>query len=199
MATDLYAITNATPLSRFDKEAITAVFVKLNALEWKPFRYPKTVEGIERWVDATGTWRVEDEVDDGEDHTPEMHFESPYIMSFCVKEHIGIVPFIYKYRHLYDMATHPDYIQDFRKQLYDLISIFGGTEVCFLADNACHVLSSLLELEAYENTSYSDIKQTLIKELGNPVTDYATLKREHLNYKNITEFVFDDFASFKNG
>lgn len=194
MATDLHAITNSKPLSSFTAEELSEVLKKLKALNWERFKYQRIKDDKEIWLEAQGQWEAEL---DEEAKYPDIYYSSPYPISFYLKENIGIVTFIYKYRLLYDISDDKEAILAFRKDLLDFISIFGGTEVCFLADNACDKLSNFLELQAFENTSYETIKIGLLKEFGKPVTDYRSLDYNILNYKNITEFVFDDFKDLK--
>ena len=194
MATDLHAITNSKPLSSFSEQERAEVLKKLKALDWNRFHYPKMEDGKEIWLEAQGEWEAE--LDEKAEY-PDIYYSSPYPISFYLKENIGIVTFIYKYRFLYDISNDDQVIKEFRKDLFEFISIFGGTEVCFLADNACDKLSNFLELQAFENTSYDTIKSGLLKEFGKPVTKYRSLDYNALNYRKITEFVFDNFEDFK--
>lgn len=194
MATDLHAITNSKPLSSFSEQELIEILKKLKALNWERFKYPIIVDDKEIWVEAQGEW--EPELDE-EIMYPEIYYSSPYPISFYLKENIGIVTFIYKYRFLYEICNDDEAILAFRKDLLDFVSIFGGTEVCFLADNACDKFSKILELQAFENTSYDTIKSGLLKEFGKPITDYSSLNCDILNYRNITEFIFDDFNDLK--
>lgn len=194
MATDLHAITNSKPLSSFSEQERTEVLKKLKALDWNRFRFPRIEDGKEIWAEVQGEWEAEL---DEETEYPEIYYSSPYPISFYLKENLGIVSFIYKYRFLYDISNDDEEIIAFRKDLFDFVSIFGGTEVCFLADNACDKLSNFLELQAFENSYYDTIKTGLLKEFGKPVTDYRSLDYNTLSYRNITEFVFDDFKDLK--
>lgn len=194
MATDLYAITNSESLSSFSEEALSEVLKKLKALNWERFKYPRIVDDGEISVEAQGEWEAE--MDEKAEY-PDMFYSSPYPISFYLKEKLGIVTFIYKYRFLYDISNDDEVIKEFRKRLFEFISIFGGTEVCFLADNACDKLSNFLELQAFENTSYETIKTGLFEEFEKPVTDYRSLDYKKLSYRRITEFVFDDFRDLK--
>lgn len=194
MATDLHAITDSKPLSSFSEQELSEILKKLKALNWERFKSPRIVDDKEIWVEAQGEWEAEL---DEEAKYPDIYYSSPYPISFYLKENLGIVTFIYKYRFLYDISNDDKVIKEFRKDLFEFISIFGGTEVCFLADNACDKFSKILELQAFENTSYDTIKSGLLKEFGKPVTNYRSLDYNALNYRKITEFVFDDFEDFK--
>ena len=50
---------------------------------------------------------------------------------------------------------------------------------------------------ALQNVPYEEIKEKMILEFGNPVTDYSKLDSKKLNFGNITEFILDDFSDFK--
>ena len=86
----------------------------------------------------------------------------------------------------------------FRKRIFDIISIFGGTEVVFLSDGSCRNLHNYLCLVEEEGASFSEVKK-LMKKDGLPlVKDYSLLDYNKLRYDNITEYVYDDFSDFKN-
>lgn len=103
---------------------------------------------------------------------------------------------IYKYRLLYEIYEF-DWFASFRNDLYNIVKIIGGTEVIYLADNACDKLSRYLECMAWENFPYEEIKQKMIQEFGHPVTDYSKLNYDTLTYRKIEEFFLDDFSDLK--
>lgn len=50
---------------------------------------------------------------------------------------------------------------------------------------------------AWENVPYEDIKEKMIQEFGQPITDYSKLNYDKLTYRKINEFFLDDFSNFK--
>ena len=82
---------------------------------------------------------------------------------------------------------------EFRKNIFDIITVFGGTEIIYLADNSCDKLSGYLECMVWEGVAYNEIKKKMVQDKIPFVSDYNKLKLENLSYSNITEYVFDDF------
>ena len=73
----------------------------------------------------------------------------------------------------------------------------GGSEIIYVGDNACDKLSGYLEGMAFNNISYEEIKEKMIKEMGQPVKQYDQLDYHKLSYKNINKFFLDDFSDLK--
>lgn len=119
-------------------------------------------------------------------------FDSPFVFNIRVYGNCIELITIYKYRFLYE-DEKTDYINEFRKNIYDIISIFGGTEIIYLADNACDKLAEYLECQVWEGVSYQDIKKDMLNKELPFVSDYNSLKLDDINYSNIKEIVFDDF------
>ena len=120
-----------------------------------------------------------------------MIFFPPLIFS-----NIGVIGTNLNYSILYHAHKLCSF-KEYRRRLYDIVRIFGGTEVIFLAYEECDQLSHILDKMAFENTPYEEIKEKMILEFGNPVTDYLKLEYEKLNFGNITEFILDDFSDLK--
>ena len=59
-------------------------------------------------------------------------------------------------------------------------------------------LSRYLEHMAWENVPYQEIKEKMIQEFGQPITDYSTLDYDALTYRKIDEFFLDNFHDFKS-
>ncbi|WP_418510963.1 hypothetical protein [Corallibacter sp.] len=124
-----------------------------------------------------------------------IHFSSPFSYSITVYPNCLEISTIYKYRFIYTLSES-EFFNKFRQDIYNIISIFGGSEVIYLADNGCDILSAHLELKVWEGVSYNVVKKDIEKS-GIPLTsDYDSLKLDTLSYRNITEIVYDDFADF---
>jgi hypothetical protein len=205
MATDLYVISNITTT----KEKVIAnkdLYLKqLKALQLEPTSYIRIIDNKETWLESKGDWEYEFPTvyDDNTDsiipdtETKEIiYYSSPFVFSVTVYENCLELSTIYKYSFLYE-DEKTDYINEFRKNIYDIISIFGGTEIIYLADNGCDKLGMYLELQVWEGVSYFEIKKDMTSK-GLPfVSDYYNLKLNNLNYRNIKEIIFDDFSNLK--
>lgn len=207
MATDLYLISNIKT-SKEDtlakKEFYLEELKKLKLEHTSVFR-----EG--KYRECEGDWEYEfpytyDEVLDkiipDEDATELIYYSSPFVFSIRVYENCLELTTIYRYRYLYeDEYRQTDKVDEnlleFRRNIFNIISIFGGTEIIYLADNACDKIATYLECWAWEGKSYDEIKQDMIAKNLPFRSDYENLKLNDLRYSNITEIIFDDFKDFK--
>ena len=204
MATDLYLISNISNNKEdvlAKKEFYLKKLKKLKLVHISDFRDGK-------YREREGEWEYElpNQYDEPEDleQFPEMvekellSFNSPFVFNIRVYENCLELTTIYKYRYLYEdeyrgSGMYEESLLEFRKNIFDIITVFGGTEIIYLADNACDKLSTYLELMVWEGVSYSEIKQKMLLDDIPFVNDYNTLKLENLRYSKITEYVFDDF------
>lgn len=208
MATYLYIISNInTP-----KEEVLAnkeiYLKKLKALQLEPTSYLRIIDNKETWLKSEGDWKYElpglyDDATDSmlpDNETKEIiYYSSPFVFSVTVYENCLELSTIYKYRYLYenDKELFVENFNEFRKNVYDIISIFGGTEIIYLADNGCNKLGKYLELQVWEGHSFNQVKTKMLND-GTPIErDYNKLKLENLNYCNIKEYVFDDFKDLQ--
>ena len=211
MATDLFIISNI----KTTKEEVVAkkdiYLQQLKALNLDPFHYPIVVKTnpykIEH-VEAKGEWKYEfpiiyDENKDSmvpdEEDKEIIYFSSPTPFNVGIYPNCLMISTIYRYRFLYsEYELEPDsYLWEFRKNVFDIISIFGGAEIIYLADNACNKLAEYLECKVWEGVSYDEIKRDMEEKELTFVSDYHQLKLENLRYGNITEIVFDKFEDLK--
>ncbi len=204
MATDLYIISNI----KTNKEEVLAnkdiYLQKLKELNLEHI----TVIGVGK---LKGDWKYElpliyDEESDklipNKESLELIYFSSPFVFSVYVYENCLELSTIYKYRFLYeDEYRDLDFVKanllEFRKNIFDIITIFGGTEIIYLADNGCNKLSNYLELWVWEGKSYFDVKQDMIDNKIPFRKDYQNLKLNDLSYNNIKEIIFDDFVDIK--
>ncbi len=192
MATSLYIITNSKLTGNETESDWKSIVKKLNDLN---FGTISIVNAEGQIIKKNGNWDFEVEKD--EDTPFNVDFFGPFHIQPCLYKNIGIIYTIYKYRLLYEIYEY-DWFSKFRLELFKIISIIGGTEVIYLADNGCNKLSAYLELMACDNIPYEVIKEKMINELGNPITDYSKLEYAKLKYSNITEFFLDDFKDLTN-
>ena len=132
---------------------------------------------------------------------------SSSIFNITIYEESLVLSTIYNYNYIY---TDFDYdlffcyntfereLLEFRKCIFDLISIFGGSEIIFLGDNGLDKLGDYFRLEIEEGKSYFKVKEQMIKDNVPIVTDYKKLDIKNLNYRNITEYVFDNFSDLQH-
>lgn len=192
MGTTLYAITNASLQGKNNPKDWDRI---LEQLKNARLNTTSDVDAHGDLIKEHGDWAYELEED--LEMPFSVDFYGPFQFSPVLYSNIGIIHSIYKYRLLYEIYDS-DFFDEFRQELFKVVTAIGGTEVIFLADNSCDKLSHYLEGMAWENEPYTKIKQQLFKELGNPVTHYADLDYNKLAYNNITEFFLDDFKDLKN-
>ncbi|MCL6218592.1 hypothetical protein [Zunongwangia pacifica] len=196
MATDLHIVSNSRSFSKVQIEQLKdEILEKLKSLNLEPI----VVIGVGK---LEGDWSYEfpeyynaelDLFEPDENAQELISFNSPFVFNIRVYENCIELITIYKYRFLYEDEKIDNFNQ-FRKNIYDIISIFGGTEIIYLADNSCNKLSDYLELRLWEQgASYEDIKQEIINKELPFVSDYGRLKLNNLNYRSIKEVVFDEF------
>lgn len=208
MATDLYLISNITTSKEevlAKKEFYIEELKKLKLEHTSIFR-----EG--RYEKCEGDWEYElpNQYDYPEEleELPEIvdkeliSFNSPFIFNIRVYENCLELMSIYRYRYLYEdeyrgSDIYEENLLNFRKNILDIITIFGGKEIIYLADNACDKLSTYLELMAWEGVAYNEIKQKMMLDNIPFVNDYNKLILNNLRYSKITEYVFDDFKDIK--
>lgn len=123
-------------------------------------------------------------------------FEGPFNYWPQLYGNIGIIYTIHRYVLLYNIYSF-DWFETFRKDLFNIVKIMGGTEVIYIADNGCDKLCTYLECMAEENMPYEEIKQKMIDQFGQPITEYSKLNVEALSYESIKEFFLDDFSDLK--
>lgn len=207
MATDLYLISN---IETRKEDVLDNKDIYLQKLKELKLEHTSNFRDG-KYKQCEGDWEYEfpytyDEVLDtiisDEDTTELIYYSSPFVFSIRVYENCLELTTIYKYRYLYeDEYKHLDIAKEnlleFRRNIFDIISIFGGTEIIYLADNACDKIATYLECWAWEGKSYDEIKQDMIAKNLPFRSDYENLKLNDLSYRNITEIIFDDFKDFK--
>lgn len=196
MATDLYCIAKITTSKKEVLAKKDQWLQALNGLELEPI----TVIGVGK---LTGTWEYEfptiyDEKTDTlilDEEAELVMFDSPYVFSIRIYKNCLELTTIYKYRFLYDDPERcSDYLFEFRSDILNILNVFNaGNEIIYLADNACDKLSEFLECMVWEGISYDEVKQKMIDTKIPFVKDYDSLKLNELNYRNIKEYVYDDF------
>ncbi len=193
MATDLYILTNAKFAVNERLEYFDSITNNLKAIPLKRAEYMH--KG--KWLVEEGDWsyQVHQEEDEGENYYS-IWFNGPYAYFPIMFPNICYIRTIFRYSTLYKIFESY-WIDSFRKDIFSIVKAVGGSEVIFVADNACDKLNGYLSM-AWANYPYEVIKAEMLKEFGEPVADYSKLDYNKLNYRNITEFVFDDFKDLKH-
>ena len=191
MATSLYLITNSKLTGNETQSDWERIVNELRQLNMDTTSYLERG----RWVKETGDWNYEIEEED-KNYPFNVEFDGPFYIQPRLFSNIGIIYTIHKYSLLYTIYDSYE-LDSFRNDLYNIVKIIGGTEVIYLADNACDKLSGYLLMAEDYNIPYEDIKQKMIEEFGQPKTDYAKLDYNKLDYKKIDEFFCDDFSDLK--
>lgn len=194
MATSLYMITNAKLTGKETQKDWQRIVAELQNLQMDTISY---FNADNEYIQQKGHWeyQIESEIDRKLPFC--VDFYGPYYITPRLYTNIGILDTIYRYELLYRIYNS-DWFDEFRTDIYNIITIIGGTEVIYLADNACYKLATYLERMAWENVPYEDIKMKMIEELGAPVREYSQLNYDTLSYSNIKEFFLDDFRDLKN-
>lgn len=191
MATDLYAITNSKLTGKETPEHWNEVLEKLKGLQMDTI---STVGPNEEFIKLKGSWEYE--IETYPDFPFSVSFGGPYDICPTFYSNTGVISTIYRYGLIYN-SQEIYFFSSFRKKLYEVMCLMGGTEVIYLADNGCDTLGHCLEFMAWEDTPYETIKSELIKKFGPPKTDYAQLEMRNLDYSKIIEFFVDDFTDLK--
>jgi hypothetical protein len=189
MGTDLYAITNSKLTGKETKADWDRILDALKALKLET----TSIVGVDEIIKEEGDWEYEI---DPYDEFFNVYYHGPFVNLPNLYSDIGVISSIYSYSSLYKLHEL-DWLDEWRKRLYDIVNIMGGSEIIYLADNGRNKLCKYLELMAWENVPYEEIKQKMIAEFGPPVTDYKSLDYTKLDYSNITEFFLDDFKDLK--
>lgn len=192
MATSLYLITNSKLTVKEIQKDLDRIVNELNELQMDT---TSCINANNEIIKEYGSWKYEIEQEE-EDYPFNVDFSGPYHIQPILYSNIGVIYTIYRYRLLYEIYSF-DWFASFRKDLYNIVKIIGGTEVIYLADNACDKLSTYLECMAWENVPYYEIKEKMLQEFGQPVTDYSKLNFNTLTYSKIEEFFLDDFNDIK--
>jgi hypothetical protein len=192
MATSLLLISNTKVKGKEDSKDWERMVRELDGLNMSTTSYVNAQNEV---IKEYGTWRYE--VQEEEDEIPfTVDFCGPFHIMPSLYTNICIMNTIYRYSLLYDNYAF-EWFRSFRNDLFNIVKIMGGTEVIYLADNACDKLAFYLECMACENVPYEEIKEKMIQEFGQPVTDYSRLNIDELTYSRINEFFLDDFNDLK--
>lgn len=186
MGTDLFMITNAKLRGDETQRDWELYLKKFKALEIEHNHIRDKGKTTSQW-----SFSIED--------VPDMpfcvNFNSPYIYYPNLYPQLGEIHCLYRYEMLYRFHDLK-WLDAVRLDFYNLVKAMGGTEGIYLADNSCDKLNQYLDM-AWEGVSYQKIKQRMFNEMGPPVTDYAKLNYENLDYHNIKEYFLDDFSDLK--
>lgn len=204
MATDLYIISN---IKTSKEEVVRNKDVYLEKLKALKLEHISIRQPDNSSIKLEGDWKYEfDEDIYDEEELKELgckeliYYKSPFVYNLSIFECCLEISTIYKYIDLYDWITRDGgyYNGDFRKEVFKIISVFGGTEVIYLADNACDKLSTYLECRVWEGVSYNDVKSEMQQDGVLFSNDFSKLHYHNLNYSNITKYLFDDFSDLKS-
>lgn len=191
MATSLLLITNSKLTGKETQKDWDRIVRELEQLQMDTTSYVNAKNEI---IKEHGNWGFE--IEEEEDFPFNVNFDGPFPILPTLYSNIGLISTIYRYDLLYNIHSL-DWFESFRNDLYNIVKIIGGTEVIYLADNACDKLSIFSEGMAVENVPYEDIKAKMLQEFGQPVKDYSELNYDTLTYQKIDEFFLDDFSDLK--
>lgn len=199
MATDLYIISN---IKTSKEEVARNKDVYLKKLKALDLGHISICQPDNSSIKLEGDWTYEFDEDIYNEETLKelgckelIYFNSPFEFDVSLYEGCLEISTIYKYIDLYDWITLDGeyYKGEFRNKVFEIISIFGGTEVIYLADNGCDKLSSYLELRVWEGLSYNDVKNEMKQDNVPFSNDFNNLSTKKISYSNIKEYLYDDF------
>lgn len=211
MGTNLYIISNIQTSKEEVVKKKDWYLKQLKALNLNPVKNRKILNINplkEEWEIEKGDWEYgfrtiyneETGYEEEDIETEELiYFESPFVFSVRLYTNCLEIHTIYRYKLIYEQPKLGEvgFFWNFRKEIFDIISIFGGTEIIYLADNSCDKLSHYLGNLVWEGVSYNEVKTKIINSKIPIVSDYYKLNYEELSYSNIKEVVFDDFSDLK--
>lgn len=205
MATDLYIISNIKLNRKEILEKKDWYIEQLNALRLEctistSIIKPKSKMNYNFWeYDFPIIYNPDNDEEIIDIESPVIiEFDSPTVFGIRVYENCLELTTIYRYRFIYHEGGFiSDYFWEFTKNIYDIISIFGGTEIIYLADNGCNILTDYLG-KVWEGVSYEEVKKDILSKKIPLVSDYYQLNYDELDYRNIKEIVFYDFNDLKN-
>lgn len=119
-----------------------------------------------------------------------IEFESGTRFAPVVYNSISEISTILKINVLYDNFKL-DWFQDFRKELFSIVQILGGTEILYMADNG-HPLDEIYDKVGEDGVTYQDIKAMLQEQFGPPITDYSKLSLDD-SHSIPREYFLDEF------
>lgn len=199
MATDLYIISN---IKTSKEEVVRNKDIYLKKLKALGLGHISICQSDNTSKKLEGDWWYElNEEELKELGCKELiYFNSPFEFDVSLYEGCLEISTIYKYIDLYDWITHDGeyYKGEFRNKVFEIISIFGGTEVIYLADNGCDKLSKYLELKVWEGVSFIDVKNEMKQDNVPFRNDFNNLNTKNLSYSNISEYLYDDFSDLIN-
>jgi hypothetical protein len=192
MSTILNILTNSKLTGKESPEFFDNIkeAIKLLPIERASFWYKDNL------IKEEGDWSYVIEHEDKKEEVEfNVSFDGPYCYFPTLYKNVGVISTIYRYSQLYTVYKN-GWHENFRKDIYGIIKAIGGSEIIYVADNACDKLNYYLA-SAWENVPFEEIKIQMIKEIGQPVTDYSKLDFNKLDYRKINEFFFDDFNDLK--
>ena len=166
----------------------------LQGLQLLNFEKAFHVNAHNQILQETGEWNYEI-LKEEEDAPLRIEFGGPFAYFPTVYEQCAEIGTIYRYSLIYKNYML-DWFQQFRRNIFQIVRLLGGSEVIYLADNN-NKLAEYYEGMVIEGVAYDNIKNLLIQEFGNPVTNFKELDYASLEYSALKEFFLDEFLDFK--
>lgn len=214
MATDLYIIANLSMSKAEVLQQKDLLVERLNRVsEALLSRFSK--KDSLSMLQQGGNWMYEfpsyydfesEEVQIGSITKEVLDFSGDSIYSIYVYEDCMILSSGLRYAYIYrafevDLFLELPYdyeeLKEFRTAIQGLVSVFGCSEIIYLADNGCDKLTDFLLQVEGDGASYVDIKKQMESDGIPIVRKYDRLDSAKLDYSNIIEYVFDDFSDLE--
>lgn len=152
-------------------------------------------------VSETDKWSFEiDQINEDSNGHHAVCFEGPMPLWIMLFPKLGTIDTTYRFRHLYEFGdvSYEKHSRtwEFRKNVFDIISLFGGTEIIYVTDDRYPKINYFYEM--FSGVPYEDIKAELIQTFGPPISDYRELNIDLYEPYDLKEFFLDDFADIKS-
>lgn len=193
MEANLYAVSNLKVKGSELLKESNEILEKLNALDMDYTLFPKShnPEYFESDIKRE-PWFYEPREGENSDSCLGI-FTGPTVYYLKLHEEALEIQMLYQYSFLYHTLSNP-YLEDFRKNLYQLIQIFGGDQIIFLADSGCDKLSDALQLGIWKGMSFEKVKEMFESEYRSLIRYYPKLDLSEPDYSDIREIILDDFG-----
>jgi hypothetical protein len=120
-------------------------------------------------------------------------FEGPYMYKVILSDDIAQLPTFHRLKILFEQ---PCFFENFINEIHRVVSIFGATEITWLSSLGSASYSAIYQSQVWENVPYEVVKESLLKEYGQPMNYQEAKKYEEdfgITYSELDRFVVDKF------
>lgn len=197
MGSYLHIIANSKLTNKGDFKMWNKIVSQLNDLDLDTYSVHDAKE-VRKLAKEEWKYKIDDEYIEEYPESFNVYFYGPYTLCPELYTHITRISSFYKFGDLLDMFNK-DSFHSFRKTLYQIITILGGTEVIYLAEERYGRISSILQEDVWEYVPYEAIKSKMYLEIGEPLKDFRLLTLREVRKQNPKDefFILDDFKDIR--